>query len=117
MQVSWLVTRTLLEPRFQEPVVVMALVVSALLAALCLYARKLYEFTEFGRADTKLELMSNIMLRSVQYSTVQHSTVQYSTVHQAGAHVQHYAQRLANQLQPGLQALRLQHEHPAGHHR
>ena len=62
MQVSWLVTRTLLEPRFQEPVAVMALVVSALLAALCLYARKLYEFTEFGRADTKLELMSNIML-------------------------------------------------------
>ena len=61
-QVSWLVTRTLLEARFQEPVVVMALVVSALLAALCLYARKLYEFTEFGKADTKLELMSNIML-------------------------------------------------------
>ena len=85
-QVSWLVTRTLLEARFQEPVVVMALVVSALLAALCLYARKLYEFTEFGRADTKLELMSNIMLRSVQYSTVQQSVVQcskyskYSTV-------------------------------------
>ena len=79
-QVSWLVTRTLLEARFQEPVVVMALVVSALLAALCLYARKLYEFTEFGRADTKLELMSNIMLRSVQYSTVQYSTIKYSTV-------------------------------------
>ena len=35
---------------------------SSLLAALCLYARKLYEFTEFGKADTKLELMSNIML-------------------------------------------------------
>ena len=76
-QVSWLVTRTLLEARFQEPVVVMALVVSALLAALCLYARKLYEFTEFGRADTKLELMSNIMLRSVQYS--KYSKIQYST--------------------------------------
>ena len=75
-QVSWLVTRTLLEARFQEPVVVMALVVSALLAALCLYARKLYEFTEFGRADTKLELMSNIMLRSVHYSTVQYRSVQ-----------------------------------------
>ena len=40
----------------------MALVVSALLVLLCLYARKLYEFTEFGKADTKLELMSNIML-------------------------------------------------------
>ena len=92
-QVSWLVTRTLLEARFQEPVVVMALVVSALLAALCLYARKLYEFTEFGRADTKLELMSNIMLRSVHYSTVQYSnsTVRYSTVqldrHQAETYV------------------------------
>ena len=40
----------------------MALVVSALIVLLCLYARKLYEFTEFGKADTKLELMSNIML-------------------------------------------------------
>ena len=41
---------------------VMALVVSALLVMVCLYARKLYEYTEFGKADTKLELMSNIML-------------------------------------------------------
>ena len=40
----------------------MALVVSALFVMVCLYARKLYEFTEFGKADTKLELMSNIML-------------------------------------------------------
>ena len=40
----------------------MALVVSALIVLLCIYARKLYEFTEFGKADTKLELMSNILL-------------------------------------------------------
>ena len=40
----------------------MALVVSALIVLLCLYARKLYEFTEFGKADNKLELMSNILL-------------------------------------------------------
>ena len=60
--VSWLVVIRLLDPKFQDPVCVMALVVSALLVLLCLYARKLYEFTEFGKADTKLELMSNIML-------------------------------------------------------
>ena len=40
----------------------MALVVSALIVLLCLYARKMYEFSELGRADTKLELMSNILL-------------------------------------------------------
>ena len=60
--VSWLVLTRLLEDKFQDPVCVMALVVSAILVLLCLYARKLYEFTEFGKADTKLELMSNIML-------------------------------------------------------
>ena len=47
---------------FRDPVCVLALVISSLLVLLCLYARKLYEFTEFGKADTKLELMSNIML-------------------------------------------------------
>ena len=47
---------------YRDPVCVMALVVSALIVLLCLYARKLYEFTEFGKADTKLELMSNILL-------------------------------------------------------
>ena len=60
--VSWLVLTRLLEDKYQDPVCVMALVVSAILVLLCLYARKLYEFTEFGKADTKLELMSNIML-------------------------------------------------------
>ena len=40
----------------------MALIASALLVMVCLYSRKLYEYTEFGKADTKLELMSNIML-------------------------------------------------------
>jgi len=60
--VSWLVVIRLLDTKFKDPVTVMALVVSALLVLLCLYARKLYEFTEFGKADTKLELMSNIML-------------------------------------------------------
>ena len=60
--VSWLVVRRLLQDKFKDPVCVMALVVSALIVLLCLYARKLYEFTEFGKADTKLELMSNIML-------------------------------------------------------
>ena len=60
--VSWLVVTRLLQDKFKDPVCVMALVVSALIVLLCLYARKLYEFTEFGKADTKLELMSNIML-------------------------------------------------------
>jgi len=60
--VSWLVVIRLLDQKFKDPVCVLALVISSLLVLLCLYARKLYEFTEFGKADTKLELMSNIML-------------------------------------------------------
>ena len=59
---TWLALVRLLEYKYRDPVCVMALVVSALIVLLCLYARKLYEFTEFGKADTKLELMSNILL-------------------------------------------------------
>jgi len=59
---TWLALVRLLEFKYRDPVCVMALVVSALIVLLCLYARKLYEFTEFGKADNKLELMSNILL-------------------------------------------------------
>ena len=37
--VSWLVVIRLLDPKFQDPVCVMALVVSALIVLLCIYAR------------------------------------------------------------------------------
>ena len=57
----------------------MALVVSALVILLCIYARKLYEYSEFGKADNKLELMSNILLSesptNSQFSTDQRANI------------------------------------------
>jgi len=60
--VTWGALTRILDVRFREPVTVMGLVVSGILLLLCVYARKLYEFSEFGKVDTKLELMSNILL-------------------------------------------------------
>ena len=59
--VTWAALVRLLDMQYREPVCVMALVVSGLIILLCVYARKLYEFSEYGK-DSKLELMSNILL-------------------------------------------------------
>ena len=102
---SWLVLINLLEPRYRDPVCVMALTVSALTVLLSLYARKLYEFTEFGRADTKLELMSNIMLSDSPTDSQSGSRI-YSQHQQGSAYsAQHHGGTYGSNILPGIIAM------------